>query len=208
MFHGPVMLLVLITPLGWADRGKVLLPSKQGSSTHTQPPGATLPCVTDQEIELPLVYDQSPCQPFSVSHAALGKCPGYKNNRFPDFASLQQARICNELQERRRGPTGICQMPSKPGRDDRMTDSLKLQFLDLSEACTYVPGESAIDNYAGHIVGRMPEPLKIGFRFSRTLEGCRIAGLHIDADDVPRIVVHRIPQPAVSRLHITLQNVL
>ena len=35
--------------------------------------GATLPCVTDQEIELPLIYDQPPCQPFSVSHAALGK---------------------------------------------------------------------------------------------------------------------------------------
>ena len=35
--------------------------------------GATLPCVTDQEIELPLVYDQPPCQHISVSHAALGK---------------------------------------------------------------------------------------------------------------------------------------
>ena len=35
--------------------------------------GATLPCITDQEIELPLVYDQPPCQPFSVSHAAPGK---------------------------------------------------------------------------------------------------------------------------------------
>ena len=51
-----------------------------------------------------------------------------------------------------------------------MTGSLKLPFLDLSEACTYVPGESAIDCYAGHMVGRMPEPLKIGFRFTHTLE--------------------------------------
>ena len=73
-------------------------------------------------------------------------------------------------------------MPSKPGRDDKMTGSLKLQFLDLSEACTYIPGESAIDNYAGHMVGRMPEPLEIGFRFTHTLEECRIAGLHIDVD--------------------------
>ena len=35
--------------------------------------GATLSFVTDQENELPLVYDQPPCQPFSVSHAALGE---------------------------------------------------------------------------------------------------------------------------------------
>ena len=54
----------------------------------------------------------------------------------------------------------------------------------------------------------MPEPLKIGFCFTYTLEGCRIAGLHIDADDVSRIVVHRVPQPAVSVLHTSLLNVL
>ena len=73
-----------------------------------------------------------------------------------------------------------------------MTGSLKFPFLNLSEACTYVPGKSAIDGYAGHMVGRMPEPLKIRFCFTHTLEGCRIAGLHIDADDVPCIVVHRV----------------
>ena len=89
-----------------------------------------------------------------------------------------------------------------------MTGSLKLPILDLSDACTYVPGESAIDGYAGHMVGRMPEPLKIGFRFTHTLEGCRIGGLHIDADDIPRIVVHRVPHPAVSVLHTSLLNVL
>ena len=44
----------------------------------------------------------------------------------------------------------------------------------------------------------MPEPLKIWFRFTHTLEGCRIAGLHINADDITRIAVHRVPQPAVS----------
>ena len=54
----------------------------------------------------------------------------------------------------------------------------------------------------------MPEPLKIGFRFTHTLEGCRIAGLHTDADDVPRIVVHRVSQPAVSVLNTSLTNVL
>ena len=89
-----------------------------------------------------------------------------------------------------------------------MTGSLKLPFLDLSEACTYVPGESTIDGYTGHMVGRMPEPLKIGFGFTHTLEGCRIAGLHIDIHDVPHIVVHRVPQPAASVLHTSLLNIL
>ena len=36
-----------------------------------------------------------------------------------DPESLQQARLHKEHQERRRGPAGICKMPSKPGRDDR-----------------------------------------------------------------------------------------
>ena len=71
-----------------------------------------------------------------------------------------------------------------------MTGSLKLSFLDLSEACANVSGESAIDGYAGLTVGWISEPLEIGFRFTHTLEGCRIAGLYIDDDDVPRIVVH------------------
>ena len=31
MFHGHVEPLVLITQLGWGDRGKVFLPSKQGT---------------------------------------------------------------------------------------------------------------------------------------------------------------------------------
>ena len=34
MFHGLVELLVFITPLGWGDRGKILLPSKQGMQSH------------------------------------------------------------------------------------------------------------------------------------------------------------------------------
>ena len=58
------------------------------------------------------------------------------------------------------------------------------------------------------MVGRMPEPLKIGFRFTHTLKRCRIAGLHINADDVHRIVIHRVPQPAVSVLHTSHLNVL
>ena len=52
----------------------------------------------------PLVYDQPPCKPFSVSHAALGKFADNfslspkRDNRFPDFESVQQARLHKESQ--------------------------------------------------------------------------------------------------------------
>ena len=44
----------------------------QGALLGCSHQGATLPCVTDQEIELPLVYDQPPCQPFFRQP----RCPG------------------------------------------------------------------------------------------------------------------------------------
>ena len=53
----------------------------------------------------------------------------------------------------------------------------------------------------------MSEPLEIGFCFTHTQEGCRIAGLHIDAVKVPRIVVRRVPQATVSVFHTSLLNV-
>ena len=80
--------------------------------------------------------------------------------------------------------------------------------LTFNKPNVSVSWESPIDCHAGHMVAWMPEPLEIGFGFTHTLEGCRIAGLHIDAVDVPRIVVHRIPQPVVSVLHTSLLNVL
>ena len=88
-----------------------------------------------------------------------------------------------------------------------MAGSLKLPFSDLGKPSANVSGESPIDCHAGHMVVWMPEPLKIGFRFTHTLEGCRIAGLHIDTVDVPRIVVHRVPPPAVSLFHTSILNV-
>ena len=40
----------------------------------------------------------------------------------------------------------------------------------------------------------------------KTLKGWRIAGLHVDANDVPRIVVYLVLQSAVSVLHTSLPN--
>ena len=45
----------------------------QGALLGCSHQDASLPYVTNQEIELPLVYDQPLCQPFSVNLAALGK---------------------------------------------------------------------------------------------------------------------------------------
>ena len=159
-------------------------------------PSATLPWVnlpiTEQASSLPSGNQTSVCLPketiASLSLRVFSKPDSTRNIKSGVGAQPASAKC----------------LPNQAG----MTGSLKLPFLDLSEACTYVPGENAIDGYTGHMVGRMPEPLKIGFRFTHTLEECRIAGRHIDADDVPRIVVHRIPQPAVSVLHTNLLNIL
>ena len=53
----------------------------------------------------------------------------------------------------------------------------------------------------------MPKPLEIGFGFAHALEGCRIAGLHVDRSDFPRIVDHRVPEAAVAVLHAGLLDV-
>ena len=88
-----------------------------------------------------------------------------------------------------------------------MAGSLKLPFLNLGKACAYVFGERAINCHAGHAVSRMPEPLEIGFGFTHILEGCRIAGLHVDRSDFPRVITHRVPEAAMTVLHAGLLDV-
>ena len=69
-----------------------------------------------------------------------------------------------------------------------------------------VSGESPIDCHAGHMVAWMPEPLEIGFCFTHTLERCRLTSLHVDTDNVSRIIV-RVPQPSVPMFYASLLNV-
>ena len=114
---------------------------------------------------------------------------------------------CQEGKELCRGPTAFGEMPSKPGRDDQMAGSIKPSFLNLGETCAYVFWERAINCHAGHAVSRMPEPLEIGFGFTHTLEGCRIAGLHVDRSDFPRVIIHRVSEAAVAVLHAGLLDV-
>ena len=88
-----------------------------------------------------------------------------------------------------------------------MAGSLKLPFLNLGETCAYVFGERAINCHAGHAVSWMPEPFEIGFGFTHTLEGCRIAGLHVDRSDFPRVITHQVPEATVTVLHAGLLDV-
>ena len=109
MFHGHVMLLVLITPLGWADRGKVLLSSKKGSSTHTLSSilFMGMKAFFVRYAALVKVADNRAGLVSTIGYSDLS-LPPERDNRFPDFESLQQARLRKEHKERRRGRTGIC----------------------------------------------------------------------------------------------------
>ena len=181
--------------------------------------------VPDKVVELAAVGHQPPCEPFSICLAALGEfvddeaglVPAFgepnlslllkRDDRLPDFERPQQARLSQEGKELCRCPTAFGEMPAKPGRDDRMAGSLKLPILNLGEACACVFGERAINCHAGHAVSLMPEPLEIGFGFTHTLEGCWIAGLHVDRSDFPRVITHRVPEAAMTMLHAGLLDV-
>ena len=125
------------------------------------------------------------------------------DDRLPDFERPQQARLCQEGKKLCRGPTafGGCEVLPKPGGDDGMAGSLKLPFLNLGEDCAYVFGKRAIDCYTGHAVSRMSELLEIGFRLTHAPEEGRVAGLHVDRSDFPRVITHR------AMLHTSLLDV-
>ena len=122
--------------------------------------GPTLAGVTHEEVEFPGVTDQPPCQQFSVSLAALGKLAdngpsdiavlgksdlGFLlegDHRLPDLERPQQARLNEERQERRRGPTAAREMPSVPCRDHRIKSHRRTPIPRLQQSrCQYLRGE-------------------------------------------------------------------
>ena len=139
---------------------------------------AIWPCVTDREIELPwsmtsLLVSLFPSATLPwvnlpITEQASSLPTGNQTSvclSKETIASLT-LRVFSKPDSSRNTKSGVGAQPAsakcRPNQAG-MTGSLKRPFLDLSEACTYVPGESATDGYAGHMVGRMPEPLKIGF---------------------------------------------
>ena len=91
-------------------------------------------------------------------------------------------------------------MLAVPSGDDGVA-AIKLPFLDLSKASANIFGKRAVDAHTGHAVGWVSETFEMGLGFAFSLEGSGIAGLHVDADYVPRVVVHRVPETAVAMFH-------
>ena len=181
----------------------------------------------DEEVEFSLVDHQPSGQSSAVGFGTLGELANDAaalisvfrkphiglllkgGDGFPNLQGFQETGFCEVGQKLRRGPTAAfgSEMLPEPGRDDGMTGKIKLPFLDLGEACAYVFWKRAIDCYAGHSGTGVSEPLEIGFGFPHALERCRVVGHHVNADDVPSMVVHRIPEADVTVLHTSLLDV-
>ena len=103
------------------------------------PPGCRFAVCHGPGSQVPLICYQPPSQLFSVSLVALCEFADERaglvstighpylslilkiDDRFSDFERLQQARLCEEHQGRCRGPSNICEVPSKPSGYNRMT---------------------------------------------------------------------------------------
>ena len=66
----------------------------------------------------------------------------------------------------------------------------------------------AVNRNASHVVGGVPEPLEIRLGLTIPLKACWVTGLHVEAHDAPRIVVHRVPEPAMTMLDTGLLDVV
>ena len=111
---------------------------------------------------------------------------------------LQETRFSHVGKEGCWGPGFFCEMLPRPGRDDRVDIFAESEAGDLGEARANVTGQSTIDGHAGHAVGRMAKFLEPWLGLAHALEACRVAGLHVDADDFPYVVIHRVPETTMS----------
>ena len=126
--------------------------------------------VTLGEVQFPGITKQPSCQPFSVSLADLGTLADNGpidfavlgkpdlglllegDDRLLDLERPQLARLNEDRQERRRGPTAAREMPSVPCRDHQITVSGEFLVHDFGKAGASIFGERAIDGHAGHEV--------------------------------------------------------
>ena len=92
-------------------------------------------------------------------------------------------------------------MSTKPGGHDGVAAWSKLPLLHPGESCADVCGEGSVDGHACHSVTWVPEPLKPRRGLSVPLKAGRVASLHVDADDVPRVVALGIPESTMTVLY-------
>ena len=99
-------------------------------------------------------------------------------------------------------------MLPEPGGDDGVCFVFELPLLDLGKSGSNVPREGAVNRIASHVVGGVPEPHERRLGLAFLLKACWVTGLHVDADNAPRIIVHRVPEPAVTVLGTGLMDVV
>ena len=195
----------------------------QGALLGCSHQGATLPCVTDQEIELPLVYDQLLVNLFPSATLPWVNLP--IKEQASSLSSGNQTSVClpketiasltlrdfSKSDSTRNAKSGVGAQPASAKCLPNQAGMTGCQLASNSHSWTSanpVPmslGRAPL--IAPRVIWWLGCPNRSKFCFTNTLEGCRIAGLHIDAVDVPRIVVHRVPQPVVSVFHTSLLNV-
>ena len=126
---------------------------------------AALTGASHEAVEFSLVYHQPSGQSSAVGFGTLGELANDAaalisifrephiglllkgDDGFPNLQGFQETGFCEVGQELRRGPTAAfgSEMLPESGRNDGMTDCIKLPFLDLGEACAYVFWKRAVD---------------------------------------------------------------
>lgn len=74
----------------------------------------------------------------------------------------------------------------------------EIPLLNLDKSGSNVPREGTVNRDAGHVVSGVTEPLEIRLGLAFPLKACWVTGLHVDADDVSRVVIHGSPKATVA----------
>ena len=89
-------------------------------------------------------------------------------------------------------------MLPEPDGDDGVNPLPELPLLDFGEPCADVFWKWVINRNPGHVVGGVPKPLEILPGLAFPPKAGRVAGFHVDADDLSRVVVHRVSEAAMA----------
>ena len=106
---------------------------------------------------------------------------------------MASATSSHVSQQHRPSPALLPKVAAKPGWDYWVDSLRKRPFANLREPGADICGKRTVDGDAGHAVTWVPEPLEIGLSFPFPLEGGRVAGLNVDTDNVPCVIVYRVP---------------
>ena len=106
------------------------------------------------------------------------------------------------------GPNLFPEVSAETGWDHGVDVIAEYPLADLHKPSADVFGEGAVNGDAHHAVGRVSKPLEPRLGVAQPLEACREAGLHVNADNLPCVVLHRLPEAAVAVLQAGLLDIL